>query len=280
MVYEWATAKFNNKRLEIENGGGYQSRMDCILYMLVQAYNRVKDRLPETDVEIALTSWDMPWKNPFPHIPQERVYYMSDTRDRAHTCFPCFSIVNWPEAQNFNTDELIKEIHRAGDIPPEDDRLFWTGALCTHPNRNILNQLGSENPDKILCIPMVWLNNGSTPSHFISLPDHAKYAYLIDMEGSAYSARLVYLAHHKRPLFIQDRPYWDWVTANMQPNVHYVPVKRDLSDLLEKLEYAKSHPEEMEKMVEARLQFAREHISIDKGIEQAIKVVFEPHMVR
>ncbi len=70
------------------------------------------------------------------------------------------------------------------------------------------------------------------------------------------SARLMYLVHTRRLLFIAERSFYDWTLNRMQPWVHYVPVARDLSDVQEKIEWADGHVEEVERMIGAMTAIA------------------------
>lgn len=79
-------------------------------------------------------------------------------------------------------------------------------------------------------------------NQIVSLEDHTKYKYLIDASGQGYSARIKYLLFSRRPLFIIDREYWDWIGIDLIPWVHFIPVKADLSDLLDQINWADNHP--------------------------------------
>ena len=46
-------------------------------------------------------------------------------------------------------------------------------------------------------------------------------------------------------VFKQDSPYYEHFYNDLKPMVHYIPFKRDLSDLEEKIKWAKSHDKEV-----------------------------------
>ena len=51
---------------------------------------------------------------------------------------------------------------------------------------------------------------------------------LLDIEGVGYSARLKFLLHMNRTLFIQEgRPFWTWAERGLIPWIHYIPVSRN-----------------------------------------------------
>ena len=43
----------------------------------------------------------------------------------------------------------------------------------------------------------------------------------------------------------QDSPYYEHFYKSLEPGKHYIPFKRDLSDLKEKILWAKKHDEEV-----------------------------------
>lgn len=61
-------------------------------------------------------------------------------------------------------------------------------------------------------------------------------------------------------VFKHDSPYITWFHNALRPWVHYVPFKQDLSDIFEKLQWAKDHDEEMKQIAENGRQFAKENI--------------------
>lgn len=56
----------------------------------------------------------------------------------------------------------------------------------------------------------------------------------------------------------QDSPYYEYFYSHMKPGVHYVPVKRSLSDLMEKIRWAKDNDAEAQEIAKAGQAMARE----------------------
>lgn len=69
------------------------------------------------------------------------------------------------------------------------------------------------------------------------------YRFLIDIGGNGYSGRLKLLLFSRHPLLIVDRDYIEFFHSSLVPYVHYVPVKMDLSDLLEKARWIRDNYE-------------------------------------
>ena len=57
--------------------------------------------------------------------------------------------------------------------------------------------------------------------------------------------RLPYLLAGDAVVFKQDSSYYEHFYNELEPWVHYIPLKSDLSDVIEKIEWARSHDEEV-----------------------------------
>lgn len=86
-----------------------------------------------------------------------------------------------------------------------------------------------------------WIDGGTE----LTLPEQAaRWSGLLDLATGGYSARLKILLHSGRPVFIQDRPWHEWYWDQLEPMQNFIPVRRDLSDLLERQQWARTHPEQ------------------------------------
>lgn len=84
----------------------------------------------------------------------------------------------------------------------------------------------------------------------MTIPEHLDYRYVISIEGNdvATNVKWVMSGHS---LLIMPRPrYETWFMEGLlQAGVHYVEVKDDFSDLVDKIEYYNSHPQEAEVII-------------------------------
>lgn len=185
---------------------------------------------------------------------------------------PCHVFHQWKEVGIDDYDALCDEMLNRGSSPPKDQRLFWIGNANTHPTRKLLLEIAKTNPDIQAIDSGIW--HGSTgemkqPANaFISLPDHCNYKHLIDLQGFGYSGRAKILFHSNRPVFYQDRPWHEYWFFQMAPFVHYIPIKEDLSDLIEKIEWAKQHPKECNTIASNALQFAKTNLRRANAIKR------------
>lgn len=69
--------------------------------------------------------------------------------------------------------------------------------------------------------------------------------YQINIDGTVAAYRLPYLLAGNSLVLKQDSIYYEHFYNELQPWKHFVPFKNDLSDLMEKLQWAKDHDEEV-----------------------------------
>lgn len=171
------------------------------------------------------------------------VVNIADFRDKCEYCFPYHDYF-----YEDDFDEKCQRLQKCGDEPYVHDKLFWIGSLFEN-GPDARKEFCKLKHDRIVNI------DATSSNVFVSHEDHPKYRYLLDIEGgfqekAGYSRRIAFLLHMKRLLFFVDRPLYSFVCYKLEPWVHYVPVKRDLSDLVEKIEWADSHPDEVKTIIE------------------------------
>ena len=111
---------------------------------------------------------------------------------------------------------------------------------------------------------------------FMTLEELAKYKYHIDLGGGGGTTWTGTVQKLSMPglLFHHVTPTKDYFHDLIKPWVHYVPVRADLEDLLEKLEWAESHSEEAKQISENATKFVRE-----LGARDGFSKVFESYMI-
>jgi len=63
---------------------------------------------------------------------------------------------------------------------------------------------------------------------------------------------------------LQDFPWEEWFVPYMEPFVHYIPLKEDLSDLKEVMEWVRDNPAKVKKIAEQGKEFYWEYLSFDQ----------------
>ncbi|XP_061579988.1 protein O-glucosyltransferase 2 isoform X1 [Cololabis saira] len=97
----------------------------------------------------------------------------------------------------------------------------------------------------------------------VSFFDFFKYKYQINIDGTVAAYRLPYLLAGDSVVLKQDSGYYEYFYNNLRPWQHYIPIRADLGDLLEKIHWAREHDEEAKKIAVAGQQFVRNHLMGD-----------------
>lgn len=100
----------------------------------------------------------------------------------------------------------------------------------------------------------------------------SQFTHVFDIGGNGYSGRLKYLLFSKRPMFIVERYYVEYFQADLKPFVHYIPVKMDLSDLIEQAEWAMAHPVESRMIAHRAFTYAVSNLTPTKFKERVRQV--------
>jgi hypothetical protein len=241
--------------------------------MLYEAYSKIHHQLSPGDHIAAFPITDLDYIK-FGNPPSgAKVYWPSLTRENLNITAPDFSFFSWLKARIYYSDGTINELRDHCEKPFVEDKLFFRGAISSPP-RAILMNLSISNPDLIDAKVLLWNNDGPI-ANFVELWDHCDYSMLIDMGGYGFSARQKYLVHANRTLFIQDRKYWDWSAKGLEPYKHYIPVKNDLSDLLDQIQWAKDHHLEVQEMNNRRLEYADKHMRFQNAIERFGEILLQ-----
>ncbi|CAJ1931556.1 unnamed protein product [Cylindrotheca closterium] len=101
-----------------------------------------------------------------------------------------------------------------------------------------------------------------------------KYKYLVTVSGNSYAGALKPALLSNSCVLRQDTIAREWFEDELEEWVHFVPVKYDLSDLFEKIEWAKEHDSECEAIAKNGRTFALKHFekgAVDKFLHSAIQ---------
>jgi len=191
-----------------------------------------------------------------------------------HNLVPDFNFHAWPEVGINDYDELIKQIDVNGLEKYETNKVGWIGNINTNYMRESLHSIGANNPDMfdIMDCGDWWKNSDAIQLNcngYISIPELVKkYSILIDIEGCGYSGRLKHLMWSHRPLLLVDRPHKEYFFEFLKEWDHYIPVKQDLSDLLEKTRWCFENYEEAQKIAENAFQFSKTYLTRESCYKQ------------
>uniref|UniRef100_A0A8C4NH19 Protein O-glucosyltransferase 2 n=1 Tax=Eptatretus burgeri TaxID=7764 RepID=A0A8C4NH19_EPTBU len=98
----------------------------------------------------------------------------------------------------------------------------------------------------------------------ISFFDFFNHKYQINLDGTVAAYRLSYLLAGGSLVLKQDSSYYEFFYKDLVPWKHYVPFRRDLGDLMDKLQWAKDHDEEAQKIAKEGQEFIRNNLMSEK----------------
>jgi len=163
---------------------------------------------------------------------------------RCYDCFICledFRNLCYGFIKNLINDDSPYKNNKIGDFG------FLKGK--TKPRRLHFIRLSKKHP-LILEYISTHRYNKRDPT-MISFIDMKKYKYLIDLPGHTYSTKIYSYLHCKRVIFRvkcrkQTHFYWE---KQLKPNVHYIEIKEDFSNLISQHKYIEDNPDIYAKIV-------------------------------
>ncbi|ELK38424.1 KDEL motif-containing protein 1 [Myotis davidii] len=242
---------------------GFRIFMDAILLSLTR-----KVRMPDVEFFVNLGDWPLEKKKSSPHI--HPIFSWCGSTDSKDIVMPTYDL----------TDSVLETMGRvsldmmsvqANTGPPWESKnstAVWRGR-DSRKERLELVKLSRKHPE---LIDAAFTNffffkhdeslYGPIVKH-ISFFDFFKHKYQINVDGTVAAYRLPYLLVGDSVVLKQDSIYYEHFYNELQPWRHYIPVKSNLSDLLEKLNWAKDHDEEAKKIAKTGQEFARNNLMGD-----------------
>lgn len=173
---------------------------------------------------------------------------------------PDFIFDHWRSTGLHDYEATASRFLAMGDA--QTDQIGWRGA-ATHEARNNLVALhdGKRFDFEFVHWDRTDEQRLKAPN-FMSLEQQVvRWRYLLDVEGNGYSARLKLLLRAPRVVFVQERPYLDDAWVGLTAWRHYVPVKRDFSDLADNYHRLRSDPGLEQLILDSARDFARANLT-------------------
>lgn len=87
-----------------------------------------------------------------------------------------------------------------------------------------------------------------------------QFKYQLNLDGTVAAYRFPYLLVSDSLVFKQDSTYYEHFYSDLEEWKHFVPVEKNLSDLIEKIEWAISHDVEALRIVKTAQSYARNNL--------------------
>ena len=85
------------------------------------------------------------------------------------------------------------------------------------------------------------------------------------MDGSVSAFRLGYELSMNSVILKVNSDYKMWYSDLLEPMVHYIPIKKDCSDLVKKIEWCKKNDDKCKKIAQNAVKFYKKYLS-EKGV--------------
>ncbi|XP_041854104.1 protein O-glucosyltransferase 3 [Melanotaenia boesemani] len=185
----------------------------------------------------------------------------TDTRD---IVLPTYEVTHSTlETMRGVTNDLLSVQGNTG--PPwanKTDRAFFRGR-DSREERLQLVSLSKKNPELLDAGITGWFFFRDREKHVGKAPlvgffDFFKYKYQVNVDGTVAAYRFPYLMLGNSLVLKQDSLYYEHFYIHLKAGTHYFPVRRNLSDLLEKISWAKENDAEAQEVARAGQAAARQ----------------------
>eukprot|EP01127_Copromyxa_protea_P020493 TRINITY_DN6873_c0_g1_i2.p1 TRINITY_DN6873_c0_g1~~TRINITY_DN6873_c0_g1_i2.p1 ORF type:complete len:380 (+),score=65.91 TRINITY_DN6873_c0_g1_i2:571-1710(+) len=222
-------------------------------------------RLPDSEFVFNLGDYPVATRDR-EHIP---IFSWCGKADSSDLLLPTYSMVYWTRRSS------VEDLHESdgksfsvADWDQKIEKLVWRGRDSSHERLSLVEMGNKEKGgreekdfDEKGDVPTGWkpkdkrlLDVGLTRYFFfkdrkeeLGTVDHMrfidfwKYKYILSMDGTVAAYRLGALLAGNSVIFKQESPYFEHYYHLLEPFVHYIPVARDLSDLEERVLWAKEN---------------------------------------
>ena len=96
---------------------------------------------------------------------------------------------------------------------------------------------------------------------FMDMVEQSKHKYIIHIDGNVAAYRLLKTMLTNSVILKVEGEYTLWVDELLQPMKHYIPIKSDLSNLLEMIEWCKQNDSKVRKIAERGYEFAKKALT-------------------
>ncbi|XP_076232593.1 protein O-glucosyltransferase 2 isoform X2 [Calliopsis andreniformis] len=153
------------------------------------------------------------------------------------------------------------------DVPWKEkiEKVFWRGRDSRRERLDLID-ISRQYPDlfNVSITNFFFFKDemdkyGPGQSH-VSLFQFFKYKYQLNIDGSVAAYRFPYLLAGDSLVLKQKSKYYEHFYNDLIPGKHYISVKSDLTDLVEKIRWAKEHDTIALKIAKSARQFARDNL--------------------
>ncbi|XP_014770860.1 protein O-glucosyltransferase 2 [Octopus bimaculoides] len=209
--------------------------------------------LPDMEFFINLGDWPLSEKSSKQKYP---IFSWCGSHETKDIVMPTYDITE--STLGMMTKVTLDILSVQGNSPPwanKSDLAFWRGRDSREERLNLV-MLSKKHPDLVdaMLTNMFFFPKDEKKYGRIVEPvsffDFFKHKYQLNIDGTVAAYRFPYLLAGSSVVLKQDSHYYEHFYNELTPYVHYIPVKRNLSNLLDQLRWAKEHENEVKNIVE------------------------------
>ena len=121
-------------------------------------------------------------------------------------------------------------------------------------NRKLKKNLGKA-------LQTIDINDRLEKASFMTLSEKAKHKYILNLDGHVAAFRLGHEFSLGSVILMPKSKYYLWFTYLLKPFEHYVPVKEDLSDLIDQIKWCISNDDKCKIIAENGLKFFNTYLN-------------------
>ena len=226
-------------------------------------YLASRARLPDLELMVNLGDWPLV-KPKYKDIP---MFSWCGSKDTLDMVFPTYELTEASlECMGRQSLDTLAALGK-NQVPWKEktEQLFWRGRDSRRERLDLV-RLSKKHPENINASITAFFffrdqeeELGRHP--YVSFFDFFNYKYQMNLDGTVAAYRLPFLLAGGSLVLKADSPYYEHFYPSLAPWKHYVPVKADLSDLLEKIQWAKDHDDKAQDIARNAAQFARSHLT-------------------
>ena len=103
--------------------------------------------------------------------------------------------------------------------------------------------------------------------------EKSKCKYIINVEGHSAAYRLNFELGLGSVVLMVESKFYLWFQFLLKPNIHYIPIKANLSDLVEKVKWCKSHDKECKKIADNAMKLYKTYLD-KEGCLDYMQILF------
>ena len=142
--------------------------------------------------------------------------------------------------------DALRHYYFVNDVIPfseKKNKAVWRGYIHKENRRTLVKKFYNHPKCNIGNIPL-HNENPDWAKPFISIEEQLQYKFILSIEGHDVATNLKWIFSSNSLCFMPTPKFETWfMEGKLVPNVHYVHLKDDYSDLLEKMEYYTKHEE-------------------------------------